>query len=193
MIHLFKVGGAAAAFVLASSAQAGLILETEPNDTPATANFVGSFGPPGGSIAIDGVKTPGDVDWFEIELTDMATLLLSTIGSDEDPLPDTQLQLVAGDGVTIIDWDDDDGPGLLSALNVVDLPAGTYFIGVSSFADVTFSTGLTELFDGIDNQTGVATVDTFTYKLTIGVNVIPAPGVAAVLALAGIASRRRRR
>lgn len=183
----------AAALALASAANAGLLFETESNDTPATANFLAAFTPPGGSIAVDGVKDIGDVDWFRFDLSDMSTLVITTIGSSDIPQPDTQLQLVAGDGMTIIDWDDDDGPGLLSAMNVIGLPAGTYYIGVSSFADATFANGLTTLFDGIDTNTGMPTDEVFSYKLSIAVNLVPAPGSAALLGLGGLVAIRRRR
>jgi len=178
---------------MASAASAGLLVETESNNTPGTANFLTAFSPPGGSIAVDGVKDVGDVDWYRFDLTAMSTVVLTTIGSSESPEPDTQLQLVAGDGTTILDWDDDDGPGFLSALNVVGLPAGTYYIGVSSFADATSTNGLTMLFDGIDTITGQPTVDVFTYKLSIAVNLVPAPGSAALLGLGGLVALRRRR
>lgn len=176
-----------------ASAQVGPIqFETESNDTTATANFLGTFMPPGGSVVVDGFKSVGDVDWFEFELSAMSTLTISTIGST-DLGADTQLQLVAGDGVTIIEFDDDDGPGLFSSLAVTGLAAGNYYIGVSSYADVTFSSGTTTLFDGIDELTGVATAEEFDYKLSIAANLVPAPASAALLGLGGLAAVRRRR
>lgn len=191
MRHGLCAGGIALA--VASAANAGLVFEVESNDTPATANFLTTFTPPGGSIAVDGIKDIGDVDWFRFDLSDLSTLVITTIGSSDLPEPDTQLQLVAGDGTTIIDWDDDDGPGLLSSMNLIGLPAGTYYIGVSSFADATNANGLTMLFDGIDTITGMPTDEVFSYKLSIAVNLVPAPGSAALLGLGGLFAIRRRR
>lgn len=174
-------------------AHAGLVFESEPNNTPGTANFIASFSQPGGSIAVDGTKTVGDVDWFEFVLNDPTALLISMIGSSDIPLPDTQLQLVSGDGTTILAFDDDDGPANLSALNITSLPAGNYFIGVSEYADVTNATGLTELFDGIDSFTGQPTSGVFTYKLSIAVNLVPAPASMALVGMGGFFVTRRRR
>ena len=183
-----------AALTLAAGAQAqSLFFEVESNDTTATAQFITTFTPFGGAVAIDGTKGVGDVDWYQFNFAANSTLLISTIGSSTVPLPDTQLQLVAADGVTIIEFDDDDGPGLLSSLNVTGLAAGTYYIGVSSFADVTSTSGSTTLFDGIDEQTGLATAAVFDYKLSVAVNLVPAPSAMAMLGLGGLVATRRRR
>lgn len=179
----------------AGLASAGLVFETEPNDTIANANFAGLFDDPGGSVAIDGNIDGGDVDWFEITLTQMATLFVSAIGST-DPDADSQLMVVDASGTDVIAFDDDSGPGFLSAIQLVDLGAGTYYIGVSAFADLRTlddPVGNDLLFNGIDEADGSPTDAEFDYKLVIGVNVIPTPATLALLGLGGVAAVRRRR
>ena len=182
------------AFAVAGAATGQIVFESEPNDTIATADFAGTFVPLGGSIAIDGTITEGDVDWFEFELTQTTTLLFSAIGSATDGA-DSQLMVVDGSGTDVLAFDDDNGPGFLSALQLFDLSAGTYYVGVSGFPDVTFlddAVNTDTLFDGLDDA-GAPHAEVFDYKLTISANLIPAPSVAAVLGVAGLAATRRRR
>lgn len=182
----------AGALVAASAASADfdmVMTETEPNDTLADANFTDVLDFPGGSILVDLNIEPGDVDWFEFEVSDFATLLISQVGSPDDPTPDLQLQLVDGSG-TVIEFDDDDGPGLLPAINVPALPAGTYFIGVSGFPDGNADPS--QLFDGLDSA-GLPHQQSGAGKLSIDANVIPAPGAVTLAGLAGLAALRRRR
>jgi len=189
MIRTLAAATAVAAVV--GSAHGAIVFESEPNDTLASADFVGTIGAPGGAIVVDGGITTGDVDWISFELTNTGTLVIASLGTTT-PDTDSQFQLVDSGG-TILEFDDDDGPGLLPAIQITNLPAGVYTLGISTFADVTFATGLTELFDGIDNDTGQPTDETYDWKVTISANVIPAPGVAGLLGLAGVAAIRRLR
>jgi len=182
----------AGAFVASASGQ--VQFESEPNDTLANANFVGTFVPLGGAIAIDGAIGAGDVDWFQFDLAATTTLLFSAIGSTTGGA-DGQLMVVDGSGTDVLAFDDDSGPGLLPALQLFDLSAGSYFVGVSGFPDVTFADGAVDndvLFDGLDS-TGAAHQEVFDYKLTISANLVPTPGAAAVLGLGGLVATRRRR
>ncbi len=180
----------ACAGVVACPALASVINEAEPNDTLATANFVGTLNAPGGAIVVDGDIDPGDVDWISFELTDLATLVISSLGTTTLGA-DAQFQLVDSGG-TILEFDDDDGPGLLPALQVQNLPAGVYSLGVSGFPDATGGNGSTTLFDGLDD-TGAPHPEDFDWKVTISANIIPAPGAAALAGFAGLAVIRRRR
>ncbi|MEM1186077.1 MAG: pre-peptidase C-terminal domain-containing protein [Planctomycetota bacterium] len=180
---------------LGSSLASGqIIFESEPNDTIATADFATTFEPLGGSVAIDGTITNGDVDWFQIDVTAMTTLLFSAVASATDGA-DGQLMVVDGTGTDVLAFDDDSGPGLLPALQLFDLDAGTYYVGVSAFPDITFADDAVNtdtLFDGLDSA-GAAHTGDFSYKLTISANLVPAPGVAAIFGAAAIATVRRRR
>lgn len=184
---------ASAALVLASAASAAVFVETEDNDTIANANFVTTFVPNGGAVAIDGNIDEGDVDWFEINIADDATLVISTLGSIAGG--DAQLMVVDGTGTDVIGFDDDSGVGFLPALQLVDLDAGTYFFGISAFSDIVFGDDPVVndvLFDGLEAD-GSLTGEVFDYKLSIAVNLVPSPGAVALAGIAGFGALRRRR
>lgn len=188
------VAVAAAAGVSNAQVIGGLITEMESNDTLATANYIGEFAFPGGSIAIDGNKGAGDVDWFEFDLAQASTLILAQVGT----LPlnsDTQLMLVDSSGIVVAY--NDDAIGLQSAFIIDQVAAGTYFIGVSGFPDIGFlgdpdPTGTDEIFDGLDGS-GAVVDNEFDYKLSLAVNLVPAPGAVALAGLGGLVAMRRRR
>lgn len=172
--------------MVAGAASAQFFSEVESNNTLGTANFVGSFGQPGGSVLIDGTITVGDVDWFSFTLTDVASLAVFA-GFSNTSSADGVMQLVDSSGV-VIAFDDDSGIGFMPALQVASLAAGTYYIGMSGFGDAGISSvGTTNVFDGLGHQ------ENFAYKLTLGVTVIPAPGAMALLGLGGLVATRRRR
>lgn len=170
---------------LAGTATAGVFDEIESNNTLATANFVGSFGPPGGTILASGGIELGDVDWFEFSLTNTATLSFFAAFSgtlNADPA----LQVVNADG-TVIAFNDD-SLGLLPAIQIAGLSAGNYFVGVSGFGDAfSDSVGTTNVFDGLGHE------ENFVYKLSIGASVVPTPASIAMLGLGGALMTRRRR
>ncbi len=172
--------------MVAGAASAQFFSEVESNNTLGTANFVGSFSQPGGSVLIDGTITVGDVDWFSFTLTDVASLAVFA-GFSNSSSADGVMQLVDSSGV-VIAFDDDSGIGFMPALQVASLAAGTYYIGMSGFGDAgSSSVGTTNVFDGLGHQ------ENFAYKLTLGVTVIPAPGAMALLGLGGLVATRRRR
>ena len=174
----------AALATLAGSAQAGFFSESEDNNTLALANDIGSFGAPGGSAVIDGVLDINDVDWFMFTLTDTASLsVFSAFGANGDGL----MQIVTAGG-DVIAFDDDSGVGLMPAIQIENLAAGTYYMGFSGFGDVdSGSVDSDELADGLGHQ------ENFGYKLTVGFSVVPAPGALALLGMGGVVMTRRRR
>lgn len=213
---------AAALAVSAGVASAGLIFETEPNSTLATAEPIGPFVAPGDSLAIDGFITPGtlgqdpdddvpgDVDWFTFTVTDLAFIGVTAFAFDLGGAPfggtpseaDSVLQLVNSDG-QVIAYSDDDGPGLNPSLGFFLAP-GTYSLGIAPFEDLNFPEGtrgkdggdeeLPDLFNGFNEfDGGRPTTENFAYKLIIGINIIPAPGAATMLGMTGLISLRRRR
>ncbi len=169
---------------LAGSTQAGFFSESENNNTLALANDIGSFDAPGGSAVIDGVLDINDVDWFMFTLTDTASLsVFSAFGANGNGL----MQIVTAGG-DVIAFDDDSGVGLMPAIQIENLAAGTYYMGFSGFGDVDASSvGSDELADGLGHQ------ENFGYKLTFGFSVVPAPGSMALLGLGGVVLIRRRR
>jgi len=169
---------------LAGTAQAGFFNESEDNDTLETADNIGTFSAPGGSVLIDGVLGINDVDWFRFTLTDTSTLsFFAAFGVGGDGI----MQIVA-DGGDVIAFDDNSGIGLMPSIQIADLAAGTYYVSFSGFGDVfADSVDTDELADGIGHQ------ENFGYKLNIGFSVIPAPGSMALLGMGGIMITRRRR
>lgn len=169
---------------LAGSAQAGFFNEVEDNNSLATANDVGVFGAPGGSLLIDGVLGINDVDWFSFTLSDSSTLsFFAAYGVEGDGL----MQIVTAGG-DVIAFDDDSGVDLMPAIQITDLTAGTYYVGFSGFGDVDGSSvDSDELADGDGHS------ENFGYKLNIGFSVVPAPGAMALLGMGGIMMTRRSR
>lgn len=170
---------------VAGAAQAQILTESESNNTLATANSIGSFGFPGGTVLIDGTITEGDVDWFSFSLDADAGLAVFAVFSGTNNA-DPAMQVVNADGVVIAF--NDDSLGLLPAIQLADLSAGTYFVGVSGFGDqFSDSVGTTNIFDGLGHG------EEFAYKLTIGASVVPSPASIAMLGLGGAMMVRRRR
>lgn len=194
----------------AGAANASIFFETEANNTMATANFVGAFGAPGEGILIDGSITPGtsgstgqpgtagDVDWFSFTVTGQTTFVASifAIINSNGPgvgIPDSQLILTDAAG-NILAADDDENVGFMSSLNTITLAAGTYHIGVTGYNDMDLGFSGPILPDGFDGTTQInGHEQNWTYKLIIGLNIVPTPGAAALLGLGGLAASRRRR
>lgn len=186
--HLTTAIGVAA---IASTAYAGgFFSEVEDNDTLILANDIGVFDAPGGSMLIDGVLEDGDVDWFEFTLSDEASFSVFALFSASDS--DGIMQLVA-EGGDVIAFDDDSGIDLMPAIQMADLSAGKYFIGISGFGDVDSSSVDTdELADG-HLDTGETHGESFGYKLNIGFTIVPAPGSLALCGIGGVMMTRRKR
>jgi hypothetical protein len=176
----------AIALGVAAGAQAGIISETESNNTIGTANSLGVFDFPGGGVVVDAFLDDNDVDWFSFTLTDTSSLAIFagfSAGSGADGI----LQLVTDAG-DVIAFDDDSGVGFLPALQVESLAAGTYYLGFSGFGDVGIgSVDSDELADGLGHD------ENFGYKLAVGFTIVPAPGALALMGMGGLAMTRRRR
>ncbi len=161
---------------IASVASADVILETEPNDTLGTADFIGDFNAPGGSVVVDGSISGAaapDQDWFRFTVSDAAQIVIATFGRPNSNVGDSYLELYDSQGVLLAE-DDDDGIRLFSALEYNGGP-GTYFIRVRAFE--LASPG--EQF--------------FDYKMVVGLNIVPTPGALAFLGVGALAAARRRR
>ncbi len=170
---------------LSGSAMAGIISETESNNTLGTANDIGTFAAPGGSIAIDGVLGANDVDWYSFTLSEDASLTF--IAAFGPSTGDGMMQIVAAGG-DVIAFDDDSGVGLMPAIQLEDLSAGIYYIGFSGYEDVdATSVDTDELADGQGHS------ENFAYKLNVGFTIVPAPGALALAGMGGLVAARRKR
>lgn len=170
MRKVFALGclGAAA---LAGSASAAFYIESEPNDTLATANFVGNYTFPGDAFLVDGTISPsGDQDWFMFTVSNAAQMRLATYGRPDSNSGDSILELYDSAG-TLLASDDDGGINLFSSLEYNSTAGGTFYIRVNSFEGRT----------------------SFDYKLVVGLNIVPAPASMALLGMGGLVLGRRRR
>lgn len=118
--------------------------EQEPNNTPATANtinLVGLFEYM--SRAPGAIGVPGDVDYFRIVTPagSRLSVLVDTAVLPQNPgstSRDSVVQVLAADGVTVLEADDDDGTGIGTVVSgeastVVGLPvSGTVYLRVSA-------------------------------------------------------------
>ena len=120
--------------------------EVEPNDSPATASrlpLVGGYG-----VGTGAIGAPGDVDvWSFIAPANAKVWLLVDTGNPfPDTSADTVVDLIAPDGTTVLESDDDDGTGtggdatnessLASAIAGRTLVAGgRYYIRVQAFSE----------------------------------------------------------
>jgi len=156
--------------LLAGSASA-IIVESESNNTLATADVVG---PVVGAEAVLGSLSPNDVDFFRVEL--LAGTLFAAVLDFTPASADNDSTLGLFDSVgNLIAVDDDSGPDFLSLLFVEITTSGTYYLAISGFPDFDFNGGHSE---------------EFSYKLVI--NAIPAPATLATLAGVLALGRRRR-
>jgi uncharacterized repeat protein (TIGR01451 family) len=110
--------------------------EVEPNDTPATANALVLSN--GAAIIQGNIYGNGDVDYFRFagNAGDRVYSAVVTSGS-ANASTDSQLTLLASDGTTVIEFDEDDGSlgGLSSSIAGAILPsAGTYYLKVNHFS-----------------------------------------------------------
>jgi len=160
---------------LAASANAAFYLESESNDTQATANFIGSYIAPGDGIVVDGAITSiqaPDVDWFTFDTSNATQIVVSVFGRPNSSVGDSYLELFDSSG-TLLAFDDDSNVGLFSSLEYTTTTGGSWSLKVSKFP---------------------GTVD-FGYKMIIGLNItpIPTPGAASLMAVGGLLVARRRR
>jgi Bacterial pre-peptidase C-terminal domain len=131
--------------MVAVSPTAAVQPEIESNNSPASAdslNAVGNYAEGHGSIPA------GDFDFWTFTLTTASFVWISTdvplIGLSS---ADTKIDLLAGDGITVIESDDDDGAcndrggtvysGNCSQISGTFLSAGTYYILVRGFQSST--------------------------------------------------------
>lgn len=167
---------------------------------------------PGATSASSTLGTTDRVRWYKFTTGGDAAAGLSTfldIDTEGSALAgvnnDTEIGLFNSSGV-LVGTDDDDGSGLLSQLSfgagtrppapptgggtigsAYDgrdgmLPAGTYYLAIGSYNTV-FADGFL-VTAGTDNVGPI--------KVNINTNIIPAPGTLALLAMGGLATRRRR-
>ena len=137
-------------FLATTPAPAVPISETEPNNSPATANLISAADVVQASIAA------GDVDFYAITLT-----AGQAITADVDSGLDFIMEILGADGTTQLAFSDDGDrpPNQFDPFLVFVAPAaGTYYIGVSAYSDFGFV--------GDHNQNGLYTLTLTQIALT---------------------------
>ena len=113
--------------------------DVEPNGTSATASPL-----PGGDIVVRGNLYPnGDIDYFSFTANAGDRVYAAVMTSfSAGSATDSQLTLLAADGTTVIEFDDDNGSfaGLSSTIAGSLIPTtGTYYLRVNNFTAGTTS------------------------------------------------------
>lgn len=166
MRKLFALLAVGATVTTASAA----VLEVEPNNTTATANFVPlAVYAASGGFAFDGAIAPSDVDYVSVNLTagdylGVALFTLSGNGANVQLLDPSFAQLAVSTAP-------------IPAFGLAVPATGTYYIGVSGVGDLNFVGQHSQLF---------------TYKLGVSYNAVPEPATLGLLAGAGILALRRK-
>ena len=102
----------------------------EPDDGFGSANSFVIGSPQTHSI------TAADIDWFSVTLNSGTayTIQTSSPGGGDDV--DTYMYLIAGDGSTVIDENDDFGAGTFSQVIYSPSSTGTYYVAIEGFSPV---------------------------------------------------------
>lgn len=111
-----------------------LLEEREPNDTAATANALG-----GSSVRARGYIVPsGDADVFSFDGTAGDRVYVATMTLFSTESSDTVLELLAPDGTTVIEVDNDEGTYGANSSSIAGTPlaqTGTHFVRVRHVSD----------------------------------------------------------
>lgn len=175
-ISVQEIGGGIAGNVPATRLVAPLgaisVYETEPNDTPATANALG-----GSSAVVRGNAFPaGDIDFFSFTAQAGDRVYAATMTSFSPGGTDSTLDIYDVDGTTILETDVNDGSFGASSSSIagLTLPSnGTYYIRVRS----TSATATIRPYDlYFQLQSGSPVAETEPNNTTDGGQPLPASG-----------------
>lgn len=127
-------GPAAAVYAPRAALGQGYLGEVEPNNTSATATPIS-----GSNVVVSASVYPNaDVDFYSFSAAAGDRIYAAVMSSfSANASSDSQLRLLASDGTTSIEFDDDDGSfgGLSSSIAGATIPsAGTYFLQVNHFS-----------------------------------------------------------
>ncbi len=148
--------------------------EVEPNGSSATASpIVGT-----NTVIRSALFPNGDIDFYSFPATAGDRVYLATMTSfSAGNSNDSQITLMASDGTTVIEFDDDNGSlaGLSSSIAGATIPTtGTYFIRINDFTAGTTSERLYELHFRL--QSGAPTPEVESNDTPATANPLPANG-----------------
>lgn len=166
--------GSAAAGSAPFYAPAGMALfsETEPNDTAATANALA-----GSQAVVLGTVSPAnDVDYFSFTANQGDRVYAAMQTQWSNASGDSRLQIIASDGTTVLEFDDDDGAfsALASSIAGTVIPAtGTYYVRAYGYSATTV---ITPYHLHVRVQSGTPTPEVEPNNGTATANPLPANG-----------------
>ena len=148
--------------------------EVEPNGTAATASPIA-----GTNVVIRGMLYPnGDVDFYSFTANAGDRIYAATMTSfSAGSSTDSQLTILASDGTTVIEFDDDNGSfaALSSSIAGATIPSnGTYYLKVNDFTAGTTSERSYELHFRL--QSGAPTPEVESNDTPATANPLPANG-----------------
>lgn len=116
----------------------GAVSESEGNDTAMTADLIQYGQHPAGEYGVGDISPAGDIDyWYVLATMSLNDLVFAYV--DTSPTTtgtDSQLNLISNDGVTVVEFDDDDGPGLSSCIGgYVVAEVGNYYYRINEYGD----------------------------------------------------------
>jgi subtilisin-like proprotein convertase family protein len=163
-----------AAVSLAPSAVMSQAVEIEPNGTPATATPIGN----NVKVKASNIYPNGDIDFYSFTANAGDRVYIGVITSfSAGNSTDSQLTLLASDGATVIENDNDNGSfaALSSSIAGAVIPAsGTYYIKMNDFTAGTTSERPYDLY--LQVQTAAPTPETEPNDTPATANAIPASG-----------------
>ncbi|MBE2232893.1 MAG: proprotein convertase P-domain-containing protein, partial [Anaerolinea sp.] len=116
-----------------------LFSETEPNDTAATANALAGSQ----AVVLGSISPAGDYDYFSFSANAGDRVYAAVQTQWSNASGDSRLDVMASDGVTSLEFDDDSGSfgALSSAIGGAIIPAtGTYYVRVYGYTATTVIT-----------------------------------------------------
>ncbi len=166
------------AVAVASVGAHAVLFETEPNNTPGTANFIARGASPWADVGVMSLNPAGDVDWFIFDMNagEYLTAITYPIADDTENNPDTMMALWDSN-LNQLDFDDD-ANGFGSAIRYHNVETGRYYLSITGFGDDNFTGDHSEQGD---------------YILTMSLVPEPATMIALAAGIAAIAARRRRK
>ena len=115
--------------------------EIRPFDIPGNQSTQATLFP--GQVATGVIDTPGDIDWYRVQLEAGRTYEFSMNSAGSDPMDDTWLFLYDASG-SLIAFDDDSGGGLNSLLQYQAVANETVYLSAEAF-DPNFDAGTYEV------------------------------------------------
>jgi len=161
----------------------------EPNNTPASANTIGTDGSP----QTHSIHMGSDVDWVKFTLSETSDVLIETAGSSGD----TRMWLYGPDSSSNqIAYNDDGGSGYFSRISRTALAAGTYYVKVDEYGNNntidSYTISVTELMVGdvflVQGDSPISTAIRTGEALELGVPYSSTYSHAAIYAGSGTVS-----